>query len=102
MADTDTAPYTRIARSDAFRALMARKKAFLVPTCLFFFVFYFTLPILTSYFTVLNAPALGAITWAWVFGFAQFVMTWSLCSLYTKKAAQFDRDVEAIIEEAGK
>ncbi len=99
MVDAETTPYTRIARSDKFRALIAHKKAFLIPTCLFFFVFYFTLPILTSYFTVLNTPAYGAITWAWVFGFAQFIMTWTLCSVYTRKAAQFDRDVAAILEE---
>ena len=100
MSENAPTPYTKIARSEKFRALLARKKAFLVPTCVFFFVFYFALPILTSYFTVLNRPAIGAITWAWVFGFAQFVMTWALCGVYTRKAAQFDRDVAAIQEDA--
>lgn len=95
-------PYSKIARSDRFRALMARKKAFLVPMCAFFFAFYFTLPILTSYTTVLNHRAIGPISWAWVFGFAQFVMTWALCGVYTRKAAEFDREVAAIQEEAGR
>lgn len=53
----------------------------------FFLLFYFALPILTSYTDVLNHPAIGPITWAWVFAFAQFVMTWVLCILYSRKAA---------------
>jgi len=58
---------------------------------IFFLLFYFLLPVMTSYFTFLNQPAVGAITWAWVFAIAQFVMTWTLCIMYTKKAGQFDQ-----------
>ncbi|WCK55783.1 DUF485 domain-containing protein [Aneurinibacillus sp. Ricciae_BoGa-3] len=91
--------YSAIVRSGKFRELMAAKKKFIIPLCIFYFVFYFALPIMTSYSKVLNTPAFGPITWAWVFAFAQFIMTWSLCSLYTKKAAGFDKIVEDIVEE---
>ena len=67
---------------------------------MFFLAFYFTLPFLTSYSDILNRIAFGAITWAWVFAFAQFIMTWSLCSIYSQKAKQFDKMVEGIIEES--
>ena len=66
-----------------------------------FLLFYFALPILTSYTDVLNHPAIGPITWAWVFAFAQFVMTWVLCILYSRKAAQFDRMVDDIKKDMG-
>ena len=95
----DTTPYSEIARSPSFRALLEGKKRFLLPITLFFLVFYFLLPVLTSYTTILNHPALGAITWAWVYGFAQFLMTWTLCAVYTKQAARFDTEVRAIIAE---
>ncbi|ATF12733.1 DUF485 domain-containing protein [Brevibacillus sp. HB1.2] len=97
----DAVDYAKVIQSATFKELLRRKKAFILPSSIFFFVFYFTLPILTSYFTVLNQPAFGAISWAWVFAFAQFVMTWGLCILYTRRAEQFDQLVEKIKQEAG-
>ena len=45
---------------------------------------------------LLNTPAIGAISWAWLFALTQFVMTWVLCGLYAKKAAKFDNYVSAL------
>ncbi|WP_424767454.1 DUF485 domain-containing protein [Paenibacillus sp. sgz302251] len=87
--------YSEVARSELFRKLMTKKKRFIVPLTLFFLAFYFTLPILTSFSNVLNEAAIGSITWAWVFAAAQFIMTWVLCSMYSKKSVEFD----AICEE---
>jgi uncharacterized membrane protein (DUF485 family) len=99
----DPTPYSEIAQSPRFRALLDRKKQFLIPLSAFFFVFYFALPVMTSYFpAVVNIRAIGAITWAWLFAFAQFIMIWTLCALYVKKAETFDADAAAVIaEEAG-
>ncbi|MFC1284119.1 DUF485 domain-containing protein [Bacillus paralicheniformis] len=83
--------YRKAAASPEFQRLLSRKRAFIVPMTIFFLLFYFLLPVMTSYFTFLNQPAVGAITWAWVFAIAQFVMTWTLCIVYTKKAGQFDQ-----------
>jgi len=91
--------YSSVIRSEAFQLLLKKKKAFILPASIFFFVFYFTLPVMTSYSQVLNTPAFGAITWAWVFAFAQFIMTWALCSLYTKRSAEFDQLVEKIKQD---
>ncbi|WP_308697080.1 DUF485 domain-containing protein [Weizmannia acidilactici] len=41
---------------------MAEKKKFIVPLTAFFLVFYFSLPVLTSYSKVLNRPYAGDIT----------------------------------------
>lgn len=88
--------YHEIANSPKFKALMSRKKRFLLPMSLFFFAYYFTLPLLTSYSTVLNSPALGSVSWAWIFAFSQFVMTWAFCILYSKKSAEYDKMIEEI------
>ncbi|MNK06040.1 hypothetical protein D3C87_239310 [compost metagenome] len=92
--------YNRISTSPAFKRLMHKKKRFLFPMTLFFLVFYFLLPVLTSYSKVLNEPAIGPISWAWVFAFAQFIMTWTLCIIYSRKSVQFDQDIEQIKQEA--
>lgn len=54
---------------------------------------------LASYTTVLHNEAFGVITWAWVLAVAQFVMTWTLCIMYTRKAAQYDRMADEVLEE---
>jgi uncharacterized membrane protein (DUF485 family) len=92
--------YSAVIQSGAFQQLLKRKKAFILPYSIFFFLFYFTLPVLTSYSTVLNKPAVGSITWAWVFAFAQFIMTWALCIIYTKRSEDFDKLVEQIKQES--
>jgi uncharacterized membrane protein (DUF485 family) len=99
--ETKSKDYTEVWRSEKFKALISSKKRFIVPMTIFFFVFYFALPILTSYFTVLNKPAVGPISWAWIFAFAQFVMTWALCMIYSKKSAHFDRMVDEIKKDMG-
>lgn len=91
--------YTAIANSQKFKELLSSKRRFIVPFTIFFMVFYYVLPIMTSYSKVLNTPAIGAISWAWVFAFAQFIMTWSLCHIYTAKAAKFDKLTEEILKE---
>ena len=82
--------YAEIAQSADFKKLVSAKKRFIIPSIIFFMIFYFSLPISTSFFTFLNNSAWGDITWAWVFAFAQFIMTWTLCICYAIKAKQFD------------
>ncbi len=97
--NVQSSDWSKIARSPRFRSLLADKIRFIVPVTLFFLAFYFTLPLMTSYSKVLNRPAFGAITWAWLFAFAQFVMTWSLCAVYTRRAAQFDSQVAQLLSQ---
>ncbi|MEH7009412.1 DUF485 domain-containing protein [Neobacillus niacini] len=94
--------YSAIVQSSSFQILISEKKKFIIPITIFFFCFYFALPILTSYSTVLNNKFIGSITWAWVFAFLQFIMTWGLCMLYSKKAAKFDDLAEKVVNEGGR
>jgi uncharacterized membrane protein (DUF485 family) len=93
-----TVDFEKVAASQEFQQLLKAKKRFLIPLTIFFLVFYFILPVLTSYTTILNTPAIGSITWTWVYAFAQFIMTWVLCILYVKKAGTFDHMAKQIIE----
>ncbi|XJZ27221.1 DUF485 domain-containing protein [Bacillota bacterium Lsc_1132] len=92
--------YTEIVQSSSFQQLLQEKRNFIVPWSIFFLVFYFTLPILTAYTSILKSNAFGSISWGWVFAFAQFIMTWALCMIYTKRAAKFDQSVEEIKQAA--
>ncbi|WP_340001778.1 DUF485 domain-containing protein [Oceanobacillus sp. FSL K6-0127] len=91
--------YVQVTESKSFKKLMHDRKKFIVPLTIFFLVFYFLLPILTSYTTFLNTPVIGDISWVWLFALAQFVMTWVLCTVYVKKAASFDKQADQIIKE---
>jgi uncharacterized membrane protein (DUF485 family) len=94
--------YKKVVESEEFQSLLRTKKKFIVPISIFFFCFYLALPLLTSYTKILTKPAIGSITWAWLFAFAQFIMTWVLCILYSKKAVSFDEKSDKILEKLEK
>ncbi|MGA8943317.1 MAG: DUF485 domain-containing protein [Thermoactinomyces sp.] len=91
--------YAKIAQSESFQKLLAAKKRFIISMTIFFTSFALLLPIMAFYTDILTRPAIGAISWAWVFAFAQFAMTWAVCHLYMKKAARFDEIRQQILEE---
>lgn len=91
--------FEKVQSSPDFKQFLSKKRKFLVPMTIFFMIFYFTLPILTSYTTFLNNPAIGDISWVWLFAFSQFIMVWVLSGIYVKKASAFDKEAEEIIKE---
>jgi uncharacterized membrane protein (DUF485 family) len=94
--------YSEVAKSNEFKQLLKAKRKFILPMSLFFLCFYIALPLMTSYSTVLNKKAIGDITWAWLFAFAQFIMTWVLCIIYNRKAESFDQMTEGILKKLDK
>ncbi|MED4116288.1 DUF485 domain-containing protein [Priestia megaterium] len=92
--------YDEIASSEKFNELLVARKKFTVSLTVFFICFALLLPILAFYTDILNQSAIGPISWAWVFAFAQFVMTWIICQLYVKKATKFDEMARKVLEEA--
>ena len=92
--------WVRIERTSAFKELVRSKKAFIIPATIFFMVFYFGLPILASFTTLLNFTVVGAITGAYAYAFAQFAMTWILMHLYVNQANKWDRTIEQVLREA--
>jgi uncharacterized membrane protein (DUF485 family) len=96
----NSAEWERVEQTSAFQELMQKKKAFLIPTVIFFLVFYMVMPVLGEFTTVLDGQAIGAITWAYVYGFAQFAMTLILCHLYRNQANKWDTLVKEARQEA--
>jgi uncharacterized membrane protein (DUF485 family) len=92
--------WVRIERTSAFRELTQKRKAFILPATIFFFVFYFGLPFLTAFTTVLDVNVIGAINLAWIYAFAQFAMTWILMHLYVSRANGWDGLVDRSRHEA--
>lgn len=94
--------WVRIEKTSAFKELVRSKKAFIIPATVFFMIFYFGLPILAGFTTVLNVEVIGAINLAYIYAFAQFAMTWILMHIYLSKANRWDTLVDEAREEAAK
>ncbi|MFJ8065730.1 DUF485 domain-containing protein [Psychrobacillus sp. NPDC096426] len=96
---TGTPNYEAIAESPEFQSLKSKKRKFIFTIAIIFLLCYITLPILTSYTTILNANAFGDVAWVWVYSIALFIMTWALCMIYVGKANGFDREADEIFEK---
>jgi uncharacterized membrane protein (DUF485 family) len=100
--------WVRVERTSAFRELTQKRKAFIIPATIFFLIFYFGLPFLTAFSTLLDVNVIGAINLAYIYAFAQFAMTWILMHLYVSRANGWDdlvdqaRNEAAEVDESGK
>ena len=94
-----TLDYEKIINTPEFKNLVKRKRIFSTPYIIFFFIAYFTLPLLTGYTTILENRAIGWMTWTWVYSLSMFVMVWVFTSIYMNKAKSFDLDVEEILKK---
>lgn len=91
--------WSRVAQTSAFQDLMQKKKIFIIPATIFFFIFYMGLPVLAGFTTVLNAQVIGALSLAWIYALAQFIMTWTLLHLYVSQANKWDNLVDQVRNE---
>ena len=96
---TSSLDYEKLINTPEFKALAKKKKGFLTPYTIFFCAAYGLLPILTAYTSILENSAIGRITWTWMYSFGMFILVWTLATIYTKKAASFDKDVEEILKK---
>ena len=92
--------YSGIAETEAFKELVRRKRAFLVPTVVFVLLFFIMLPILSIFTDVLDGKVIGAISWAYLYAFAQFFLAWIVTFLYWGEASRFDELARKAREEA--
>jgi uncharacterized membrane protein (DUF485 family) len=87
-----TPNWDRIAASKEFQNLVARKRQFIFSTFIFFFVYFFSLPILIGYAPkLMSTPILGAFTAAYAFALSQFLVGWLIAALYLRASKKFDR-----------
>jgi uncharacterized membrane protein (DUF485 family) len=92
--------WVRVERTSAFKELIKSKRAFIIPATIFFMLFYFGLPFLAAFTTVLNVKVIGPLTLAYIYAFAQFAMTWIIMHLYVSRANKWDDLVDRARVEA--
>jgi len=89
-----------IAQSEAFRDLIALKKAFVVPAYIFFLLHYLALAVLLGYAPRLAAmQVIGTVNVAYLFALSQFVVGWVIAGLYLLVASKFDKLAEDILTQ---
>ena len=101
MATTPSNPpdWEALSRKPEFQALLAAKRKFVVPCCVFFLVYYFALLYFVGWhFDLMKKPVFGKINVAYLFAISQFIMAWGMAWLYMRKAAIFDRAAADVIK----
>lgn len=93
--------WDRVAASREFKELMAAKKIFIIPSFIFFLVYYFFLPILVGYAPqFMSTKVWGNVNLAYLFALSQFFMAWTIAGLYVRAADNFDEISKDLIEKA--
>jgi uncharacterized membrane protein (DUF485 family) len=91
--------WEKITHRPEFEALLAAKRRFIVPTCLFFLVYYFALIVIVGWFPDLAKKQIGLANFAYWFALSQFFMAWIVAWVYTRAASRFDRLAADILGE---
>lgn len=85
------AEWKAIEESSDFQELMRAKRNFIIPSTIFFIIYYFALPILVGYFpSLMNINVFGHVNIAYLFALSQFFMAWILMAMYVRRARVFD------------
>jgi uncharacterized membrane protein (DUF485 family) len=86
-------------RSDEFRELIKRKRAFVLPATVFFLVWYFGFIILAGYAPDFMGETFitDGLTVGYTLALTQFLMVWVLGAMYIRKA---DREFDPLAEKA--
>ena len=97
---TSPPDWEAIERLPEFRDLVRAKRAFILPACLFFVVYYFALPVLVGYWPeAMSRPVAGRINIAYLFALSQFLMAWLVAWAYVRAAARFDRMARDVVDK---
>ncbi|HTU71248.1 MAG TPA: DUF485 domain-containing protein [Candidatus Baltobacteraceae bacterium] len=90
-----------LAKDPEFQALLRARRRFIVPSTIFFLLFYFALLAGIGYDPALmERPVWGSLNLAYAFGFTQFLMAWLLLALYMREARTFDTRARALVDRA--
>ncbi len=90
--------WERILHRPEFESLMTAKKRFILPSCVFFLIYYFALLYFVGWHAeLMKKPVFGKINIAYLFALSQFFMAWGMAWLYMRRAAAYDRAVKEIL-----
>ena len=94
----DNGDWDVVAGNEEFKRLMAAKARFIVPTTIFFIVYYFALPILVGYAPkFMSTPVLGPVNIAYLFALSQFFVVWFIAWRYVRAANRFDAMAQRVL-----
>ena len=92
MTEKTPVNWEKLEAKPEFRALLARKKAFILPATIFFLIYYLALPILVGYCPeLMKKKVWGEVNIAYVFALSQFFMAWIMAFLYVLVAAKWEK-----------
>ena len=94
-----TIAYDNLIQTEEFKDLLQRKKSFIIPTTIFFLLFYFTLPLLAAYTKLLHTELIGPISGVWIFAALQFLVVWTCGFIYIKKSEKYDNLSKEILQK---
>jgi uncharacterized membrane protein (DUF485 family) len=88
-----------LAKDPEFLALLRARRRFIVPSTIFFLLFYLALPVGIAFAPAfMNQPVAESLTIANLYGFAQFLMAWVLLAVYMRAARSFDDRAQALVD----
>jgi len=90
--------WDRIAGTEQFKHLIAKKRAFILPAFLFFLVYCLALPLLAGYAPhLMSKKLIWGMSFAYLFALSQFLVGWVIAGLYLRASAKFDKVVEDLM-----
>jgi uncharacterized membrane protein (DUF485 family) len=96
--DPATIDWEAAENSPEFKEMLKKKRAFVLPATIFFFVWYFGFILLAGYAEDFMATRLiDGLTLGYALALTQFIMVWGLSYAYIKKA---DRDFDPLARRA--
>jgi len=101
MANNPSNPpdWEALSQRPEFRELIAAKKRFIIPYCIFFVIYYFLFLYLVGWHPeIVKKQVWGAVNIAYLYALSQFIMAWALAWIYVRKSAQFDRQAAEVIK----
>jgi len=99
-ATTRPTQWETIESESDFQELVNAKRRFIIPSTIFFIVYYFALPILVGYFPkLMSTNVIGNINIGYLFALSQFFMAWILMAMYVKRAKVFDEMADKILKK---
>ncbi len=91
--------WAKLEQKPEFRRLLSRKARFIVPTTVFFLIYYLALPVLVGYWPeLMKKQVWGKVNVAYVFALSQFFMAWIVAFIYVRVAAKWDIEAARIIQ----
>lgn len=92
--------WEEVEASPEFQSLLASKRRFILPMCVFFLAYYFALPLLVGLAPDLMAKKVsGSVNIAYLFALSQFFMTWIVAVVYARAATRFDRQAQQVVDK---